>query len=85
MINNVLREYLDVFVVVYLDDILIYSENEQQYEEYVHKVLMKLQEANLLVDPKKSNFHTKEVEFLGHIIRPGEIAMEPAKVATVKE
>ena len=46
---------------------------------------MKLQEVNLLIDLKKSNFYIKEVEFLKHIIRPGEITMEPAKVATVKE
>ena len=46
---------------------------------------MKLQEVNLLINPKKSNFYMKEVKFLKYIIRPGEIAMEPAKVATVKE
>ena len=46
---------------------------------------MKLQEANLLINPKKSNFHIKEVEFLRHIIQPGKITIEPTKVATVKE
>lgn len=85
MINTVLSEYLDVFVVVYLDDILIFSEDEKQHQEHVHKVLNKLQDANLLVDPDKSKFHQHEVEFLGHIIRPGEIAMEPAKVQAVRE
>lgn len=85
MINNVLREQLDISVVVYLDDILIFSENEEQHQEHVHWALNKLQEANLLVDPEKSKFHQKEVEFLGHIIRPGEIAMEPAKIQTVVE
>ena len=72
-------------MVVYLNDILIYFENEEQYEEYVYKVLMKLQEVNLLVNLKKSNFYIKEVEFLRYIIQLGEIAMELAKVATVKE
>ena len=46
---------------------------------------MKLQEVNLLINLKKSNFHIKEVEFLKHIIQPGKIAMKPAKVAIVKE
>jgi hypothetical protein len=85
MINEVLSEYLDMFVVVYLDDILIFSDDEEQHQEHVHKVLTKLQEHNLLVDPEKSKFHQHEVEFLGHIIRPGEIAMEPAKVQAVRE
>ena len=46
---------------------------------------MKLQEVNLLINPKKSNFHTKEVKFLRHIIQLGEITIEPAKVAIIKE
>ena len=46
---------------------------------------MKLQEVNLLVDLKKSNFHTKEVEFFRYIIQPDKITIKPAKVATVKE
>ena len=85
MINHVLREYLDVFVVCYLDDILIYSDSEEQHEEHVHKVLQTLQDANLLVEPEKSVFHVQEVEFLGHIITPEHIRMDPKKIATIKD
>jgi hypothetical protein len=85
MISNVLREYLDIFAVVYLDDILIFSDNEEEHKEHVHKVLTALQEANLLAEPRKSHFHAKEVRFLGHVIRPGEIAMEPEKIQAIQE
>ncbi|GKU15433.1 unnamed protein product, partial [Fusarium langsethiae] len=81
MINNVLRQYLDVFVVCYLDDILIFSDNEEEHREHVHKVLKALQDANLLVEPEKSHFHVTEVDFLGHTISPGEIRMDRKKIA----
>jgi transposase InsO family protein len=85
MINNVLREFIDDFVVVYLDDILIFSDNEEQHTQHVHKVLQALQDAKLLVEPEKSHFHVQEVEFLGHIIAPNTIRMDPKKVAAVRE
>ncbi|RKK72672.1 hypothetical protein BFJ68_g18271, partial [Fusarium oxysporum] len=85
MINNVLRQYLDVFVVCYLDDILIFSDNEEEHKEHVHKVLKALQDANLLVEPEKSHFHVKEVDFLGHTITPGEIRMERKKISAVAD
>jgi transposase InsO family protein len=85
MINQVLREYLDIFVVVYLDDILIFSDDYETHGEHVHKVLKKLEDANLLVEPEKSQFFVKEVNFLGHTIRPNEIRMEKGKIAAVAE
>lgn len=85
MINSVLREHLDVFVVCYLDDILIFSKNEEEHTEHVHKVLQLLQDAKLLVEPEKSHFHQKEVEFLGHIISHNEIRMDPKKIAAVRD
>jgi hypothetical protein len=85
MINNVLREYLDVFVVCYLDDILIFSGTEEEHTEHVHKVLQALENAKLLVEPEKSHFHASEVEFLGHIISHNEIRMDPKKLSAVKD
>ncbi|KAL9562741.1 hypothetical protein ACKAV7_013093 [Fusarium commune] len=81
IINNILRQYLDVFVVYYLDDILIFSDNKEEHKEHIHKVLKALQDANLLVKPEKSHFHVKEVDFLGHTITPGEIRIDKKKVA----
>jgi hypothetical protein len=85
MINEVLKEYIDNFVIVYLDDILIYSNTLEEHEQHVHQVLETLQAANLLVEPEKCQFHVQEVNFLGHIISPGQIKMDPAKVAAIKE
>ncbi|TIC91053.1 Transposon Tf2-6 polyprotein [Colletotrichum higginsianum] len=85
MINHVLREYLDVFVVVYLDDILIFSPTLEIHKEHVHKVLQKLQEAKLLVEPEKSVFHSQRVDYLGFTITPGEIRMDDKKIAAVKD
>nr|XP_036575130.1 reverse transcriptase domain protein [Colletotrichum truncatum]KAF6781651.1 reverse transcriptase domain protein [Colletotrichum truncatum] len=85
MINHVLREYLDMFVVVYLDDILIFSKTLEDHKKHVHQVLRKLQDAKLLVEPEKSKFHTQEVEFLGFTIAPGILKMSKDKVAAEKE
>ena len=84
-INNVLREYLDQFVVMYLDDILIYSKTREQHVQHVCKVLRALQGANLRVKPEKSLFHSKEVYFLGFIVTPEGLRMDPEKVRSVVE
>lgn len=85
MITNVLREHLDIFVVCYLDDILIFSETEEEHAKHVHTILQKLQDAKLLVEPTKSKFHAQEVDFLGHTIRPNEIRMDKKKIEAVKD
>ena len=69
--NKALHQYIDYFVVVYIDDILIYSENEDEYEEYVTKVLQALQDIYLRVKLEKSEFYIDKVEFLGYDIEPG--------------
>lgn len=84
-INNVLRDYLDDFVVVYLDDILIYSKNMEQHRQHVHKVLQKLTESDLRTSPDKSYFHKQEVEFLGFILTPNQIKMDPQKIKSITE
>jgi Reverse transcriptase (RNA-dependent DNA polymerase) len=85
MINNVLREYLDIFVMAYLDDILIFSDTLEEHKEHVYKVLKTLQDANLLVDLEKTAFYVQEIVFLGYIIRPNEILIEQIKINAVKE
>ena len=61
LINNALREYLDVFATAYLDDIVIYSENEWEHKEHVRKVLSKLKEWNLRLKLKKCSFGVKKI------------------------
>jgi hypothetical protein len=73
-------EYLDKFVVVFIDDILIYSKNEEEHEEHPRLVLQKLREYQLYAKFSKCDFWLKEVSFLGHIITDGGISVDPAKV-----
>src|SRR5947209_10443824 len=68
MIHEVLREFLDQGVVVYLDDILVYSETEEEYVKLLTKVFTCLAKYNLAVAVHKSVFHVPEVEFLGYIV-----------------
>ena len=57
IINQVLNEYLDRFIIIYLDDILIFSDILDKHIEYVYKVLARLEEANLLIEPEKYIFY----------------------------
>jgi hypothetical protein len=79
-INDVLREYLDVFVVCYLDDILIYTKDGKNHEEHVRKVLQKMQEANLFLNPEKCEFSVTSTTFLDFIVGKEGLSMDPAKV-----
>jgi len=68
LINDTLREYLDDFVITYLNDILIYSDNLKMHHSHVHKVLRKLNKRTLYVKKSKSKFKAKEIKFLDYII-----------------
>ena len=85
MINDVLREYLDDFAMAYLDDILVYSKTLEEHERHVHMVLRKPQAAKLLVKATKCDFHTQKTIFLGCVVSPGQFALEPEKIAAVRE
>ena len=84
-INNILFDYLDIFYIVYLDDILIYSENKLEYQEYVTKILQRLREAGLQVDLDKYEFYIKRTKYLGFIISTDSIEVDPDKVSVIKE
>lgn len=84
-VNDVLREFLDDFVVVYLDDILIYSENPDDHDDHVRKVLSKLREAKLSLKLEKCNFDQSSVNFLGYVVSTEGLSMDPAKVSAIKE
>lgn len=85
MIDHTLRPYLDRFAFVYLDDILIYSKTLKEHRRHVRQILQTLQNAGISVNPRKSEFHTQKTIFLGFEITPGEIRMEPAKIAAIRE
>ena len=84
MINEVLRELLDEGVIVYIDDILIYTETEEEHVILVQKVLEKLKKAHLCVSIKKSVFHVREVDYLGYVISDKGISMSPSKVRSIE-
>src|SRR4051812_26680085 len=77
MMNSIFMEYLDKFVVVYLDDILIYSKNEEEHAEHLRLVLMKLREHRLYAKFSKCEFWLPEVTYLGHVISAKGIAVNP--------
>jgi hypothetical protein len=84
-INDILFDYLDVFCTAYLDDILIYSDNELEHTAQVRLVLQRLQEAGLQADLKKCEFDTKRTKYLGFIVSTDGIEVDPEKVAIVRE
>lgn len=85
MMNKVFMEFLDKFVVVFIDDILVYSKNEEEHKEHLRLVLEKLREHQLYAKFSKCEFWLKEVGFLGHVISGEGIAVDPTKVQSVTE
>ena len=85
LINNVLRKYLDIFIIVYLNNILIYSKTEKKHVNHITQVLQTLQESDLQVKLEKSIFHAKEVNYLGYIILDNGVKINPIKIRTVQE
>ena len=83
MMNKVFMEFLDKFVVVFIDDILVYSKNEEEHKEHLCLVLGKLREHHLYAKFSKCEFWLKEFGFLGHVISGEGIAVEPTKVVTM--
>jgi hypothetical protein len=83
LMNKVFMEYLDKFVMVFIDDILIYSRSEEEHEEHLRLVLKKLQEHRLYVKLSRCEFWMKQVAFLGHVISKGGISVDPSKVQDI--
>jgi hypothetical protein len=83
LMNRVFHEYLDQFVVVFIDDILVYSANSEDHEEHLKTVLSILREKKLFAKLKKCEFWLKEVSFLGHVISKDGVAVDPRKIEAV--
>ena len=85
LINNTLREYLDNFVVAYLDDVLIFSRTYEEHVQHVKKVLKKLQEAELPIKLSKCEFHKHQVKFLGYVVSSEGLGPDPDKIKSVQD
>jgi hypothetical protein len=83
LMNKVFMEYLDKFVMVFIDDILIYSRSEEEHKEHLRLVLQKLREHRLYAKLSKCEFWMKQIAFLGHVISKGGISVDPSKVQDV--
>ncbi|KAD3336850.1 hypothetical protein E3N88_32369 [Mikania micrantha] len=85
LMNRVCKPYLDKFVIVFIDDILVYSKNEKDHEEHLRKMLELLKSEKLYAKLSKCEFWMREVQFLGHIINGQGIQVDPSKIEAVKE
>jgi hypothetical protein len=83
LMNKVFMEYLDKFVVVFIDDILIFSKTDEEHKEHLRLVLEKLRSNQLYAKFSKCDFWLTEVAFLGHIISVGGVSIDPGKVKDV--
>ncbi|KAI7799302.1 hypothetical protein IRJ41_024940 [Triplophysa rosa] len=83
LVNDMLRDMVDRFVFVYLEDILIFSQSERDHVQHVRRVLGRLLENRLFAKVEKCEFHARSVPFLGFILSSEGIRMDPAKVEAV--
>nr|GFC15662.1 putative reverse transcriptase domain-containing protein [Tanacetum cinerariifolium] len=83
--NQVCKPYLDKFVIVFINDILIYSKDEKEYEEHLKAILELLKKEELYAKFSKCEFWIPKVQFLGHVIDSQGIHVNPAKIESVKD
>jgi len=83
--NEIFSDLLDICIVIYLNNSLIYSDNLEEHKDHGKEVLEWLQRHKLYTSSTKCSFHQHKVEFLGFILSPGELQMDPKKVQTIME
>ncbi|GJU77856.1 putative reverse transcriptase domain-containing protein [Tanacetum coccineum] len=85
LMNRVCKPYLDKFVIVFIDDILIYSMNKQEHKEHLKQILELLKKEELYAKFSKCKFWIPKVQFLGHVIDSKGIHVDPAKIESIKD
>ncbi len=84
MINHILKNFIDRIVVVYLDDIFIFSKILKEYKKYIHFILTILKQTNLYINVQKSIFYSQEIDYLRFKIRPKIIEINDKKIKIIK-
>jgi hypothetical protein len=84
LMNGIFREYLDKFVIVFLDEILIYSKLEEEHEQNLRMVLQVLRERQLYAKLSRCSFYQKQIYYLGHIIPEDGITVDPEKIEAIR-
>ena len=83
LMNRVFRPFLDQFVIVFIDDVLVYSRSEEEHEQHLRLVLQTLREHQLYAKFSKCEFWLEQVQFLGHVISGAGIQVDLAKISAV--
>ena len=83
MANDILRDFLVIFTILYLDEILIQSKTQEEHDMHRRQVLLRLQEYELYARLEKCTFDANPVEFLGYVISHNVLSLDPSKVQTV--
>jgi hypothetical protein len=83
--NDILMNYLDEFVIAYLNDIIVYNNSKKEHIKHVRKILQRLREAEIQTDVNKCEFHTTETKFLEMIVERDGIKMNSEKVRAIIE
>jgi hypothetical protein len=82
-IHRALHRLLDIFCIIYLNDILIFSKTRQEHTEYIQQVLQRLGETKLYTNPKKCLFYQLQIEFLGFILLVDRISIDLRRIDTI--
>ena len=83
LMNSIFHEYLDKFIIIYIDDILVYSKTDEEHTEHLRLVLTKLRDHRLYAKFSKCEFWLKELVFLGHVVSAAGVAVIPDKIQSI--